>query len=258
MLALKLLLVPSFLALLSLAGRRWGPSVAGWLAGLPLVGGPILFFLSIERGAQFSADAAVAALSAVLASLSFTTAYAWSSLRARWPAALAAAAVTWFAAALALAQLPVSVWTASLVALCALVAAPRLLPVAPPLPPLRPLPRGDLVARMAAGVALTLAVTWAAPHIGPTWSGLLGVFPVLGLVLSTFSHAGSGAPFTVLLIHAMARGMWSFASFCLCLALLLPHQGIAAAFAASVLVSLGVQWFAQPRRFAQRRSGRCA
>jgi len=29
MLALKLLLVPSFLALLSLAGRRWGPSVAG-------------------------------------------------------------------------------------------------------------------------------------------------------------------------------------------------------------------------------------
>jgi uncharacterized membrane protein (GlpM family) len=257
-LALKLLLIPSFLAALSLAGRRWGPSVAGWLAGLPLVGGPILFFLSIERGAQFGADAAAASLSAVLASLSFNTAYAWASLRMRWPVALATAVATWFAAALVLAQLPSSVWIASAVALCALLAAPRLLPAAPPLPALRPLPRGDLAARMAAGVALTLLVTAAAPQIGPTWSGLLGVFPVLGLVLSTFSHAGSGAPFTVVLLHAMARGMWSFASFCFCLALALPTQGIAAAFALSAALSLCVQWFAQPRRSRRRRSARCA
>jgi hypothetical protein len=253
-LALKLLLIPSFLALLSLAGRRWGPSVAGSLAGLPLVGGPILLFLSIERGAQFGAEAAAASLSAVLASLSFNSAYAWAALRARWPAALAAAVATWFAAAVLLAQLPRSVAVASVVAVCALIAAPRLLPTAPELPALRPLPRGDLVARMAAGVALTLFVTTAAPQIGSTWSGLLGVFPVLGLVLSTFSHAGSGAPFAVVLLHAMARGMWSFASFCLCLALALPTQGIAAAFALSAALSLCVQWAARPRRPGRRKS----
>jgi hypothetical protein len=252
-LALKLLLVPSFLALLSLAGRRWGPSVAGWLAGLPLVGGPILFFLAVERGVEFGAQAATASLAAVFASLAFNTMYAWASLRAPWPLALAAAVAAWGAAALALAQLPLSVRVSTAVALGALLVAPRVLPRAPPLPPLRPLPRGDLAARMAAGVVLTLLVTAAAPRIGPAWSGLLGVFPVLGLVLSTFSHAGSGAPFTVVLLHALARGMWSFASFCFCLALLLPHQGIAAAFAASVAVTLGVQWFAQPRRSRRRR-----
>lgn len=254
MLALKLLLVPSFLALLSLAGRRWGPSVAGWLAGLPLVGGPILFFLSIERGAQFGADAAAAALSAVFASLSFNTAYAWASLRVRWPGALAAAVLAWSLAAVLLAQLPSSVAVAAAAAFCALIAAPRLLPKAPPLTASGRLPRGDLAARMAAGVALTLLVTAAAPRIGPTWSGLVGVFPVLGLVLSTFSHAGYGAPFAVTLLHALARGMWSFASFCLCLALALPTQGLAAAFLLSIGLSLAVQWFVQPKRSRQKRS----
>jgi hypothetical protein len=157
-----------------------------------------------------------------------------------------------------LGQLPRSMWIASAVALCALLATPRLLPEPPELGPLGPLPRGDLAARMAAGVALTFLVTYAAPSIGPTWSGLLGVFPVLGLVLSTFSHAGNGAPFAVRLIHAMARGMWSFASFCFCLALTLPTYGLAAAFALSAALALAVQWFAQPRRSVRRKSGRCA
>ena len=50
MLALKLLLVPCFLLLVSLAGRRWGAHVVGWLAGLPVVAGPILYFLALEQG----------------------------------------------------------------------------------------------------------------------------------------------------------------------------------------------------------------
>ncbi|RON08058.1 hypothetical protein BK659_17630 [Pseudomonas brassicacearum] len=49
-LLLKLSLIPGFLLLISLAGKRWGPSVAGWLSGLPVVVGPILFFLAVEQG----------------------------------------------------------------------------------------------------------------------------------------------------------------------------------------------------------------
>ena len=64
MLALKLFLVPACLALLSLAARAWGPRIAGWLAGLPIVAGPILFFLALERGTAFGAQAAGAALGA--------------------------------------------------------------------------------------------------------------------------------------------------------------------------------------------------
>ena len=41
MLLLKLLLVPTLIALITLAGRRWGPAVAGWLARFPVLGGAV-------------------------------------------------------------------------------------------------------------------------------------------------------------------------------------------------------------------------
>lgn len=76
MLALKLLLVPAFLLLISLAGRRWGPAVAGWLAGLPVLTGPILFLLTLEHGPRFAAAAATVSLSAVAAAVVFILTYA--------------------------------------------------------------------------------------------------------------------------------------------------------------------------------------
>lgn len=81
MLLLKLLLVPGFLLLLSLAGKRWGPSIAGWLAGLPVVAEPILFFLAVERGSAFASTAAISSLSAVFASVAFNVAYAHAAQR---------------------------------------------------------------------------------------------------------------------------------------------------------------------------------
>jgi O-antigen/teichoic acid export membrane protein len=51
---LKLVLTPLLIAAASLARRRWGHAVSGWLLGLPLTSGPVAFFLAIERGASFS------------------------------------------------------------------------------------------------------------------------------------------------------------------------------------------------------------
>ena len=48
MLALKLTIVPLLIAAITFAGHRWGPAVSGWLAGLPVVAGPVLFFMAIE------------------------------------------------------------------------------------------------------------------------------------------------------------------------------------------------------------------
>ncbi|HBF50271.1 MAG TPA: hypothetical protein DDX04_07705, partial [Massilia sp.] len=56
-LALKLVLVPLLIYLVTLAGRRWGPSVAGWLSAFPIVAGPILLTLALEQGAPFAASA---------------------------------------------------------------------------------------------------------------------------------------------------------------------------------------------------------
>lgn len=53
LLALKLALVPAFLAALTVARRVWGPSVAGWRAGLPVaVQGATKRMLGAKRPVQ--------------------------------------------------------------------------------------------------------------------------------------------------------------------------------------------------------------
>ena len=67
--ALKITLVPLLIGAITLAGRRWGPSVAGWLSGLPVVAGPIMYFIAIENGAGFASNALVGMLLGVFAML---------------------------------------------------------------------------------------------------------------------------------------------------------------------------------------------
>jgi hypothetical protein len=42
-LALKLVLTPVLVGAASLAGRRWGSAIGGWLIGIPFTSGPIAF-----------------------------------------------------------------------------------------------------------------------------------------------------------------------------------------------------------------------
>jgi hypothetical protein len=249
LLALKLLLVPAFLLLVSLAGRRFGPQVAGWLAGLPVVTGPILFFLAVERGAGFAAEAAALALSAVFASVSFSLAYAHAGQRRPWALALLAGLAAWGVAALLLSWLPTSAGLGLAVALVTLLVAPRLFPQAIAPSPVRATGSGELVLRMLAGALLTLGVTTAAGTLGPAWSGLLAVFPVLGIVLAVFSHQSQGAGFAAALLRAMATGLYAFVAFCFVLALGLPAWGTAWAFGVATLASLATQ-VATRRHFA--------
>src|SRR3972149_5251661 len=51
--AFKLTLVPFSLLALSLAGRRWGTAVSGWLVALPGVAGPVGFFFRVGEGGGF-------------------------------------------------------------------------------------------------------------------------------------------------------------------------------------------------------------
>ena len=240
MLALKLLLVPAFLALLTLAGRLFGPGIAGWLAGLPLVAGPILLVLALENGGAFAAQAATATVAAVLALVSYSLAYAHVAQRAGWPVALAAGFATWAVVAMALALASPSLGTAVALALATLLVAPRLFPNVRPEAPGR-FSRGELLLRMAAGAMLTLAVAAAAARIGGTWSGLFALFPVLGSVLAVFSHRNSGAGHAATLLQGMSRGLLSLVAFCATAAWLLPSRPPAVAFGVAVAACLATQ-----------------
>jgi hypothetical protein len=225
-----------------MSGKWWGPSIAGWLAGLPVVAGPILYLLVLAHGPVFGAHAATLSLSAILASEAFNFAYAWACRIRAWPLALAAGLVTWLAAASALSFLPASpVWALG-VALAAVLFGQSFLPRSAAVAAGAPLTRTDLLSRMLAGMVLTVLVTSLSGRLGATWSGLLAVFPLLGIVLSVSSHRAHGPDFVVSLLRGMVLGRFSFAAFCLFLAFALPREATLAAFAEAALLAMCVQW----------------
>lgn len=239
MLILKLLLIPGFLLLISLAGKRWGPSVAGWLSGLPVVVGPILFFLAIEQGPAFAAQSAVAALSAMFAMIAFCITYAQVAQRANWPSALMTSLAVWTVIAWGLSLIPASLPFSVAAAAVALLSSPYLFPKVQPVLN-GPAPKSDkLIWRMIAGAALTLLVTMLASTVGERWSGLLAVFPVLGSVMAVFSQQTRGPAFTAALLRATATGMYSFSAFCLVSALTLPSLGLSG-FAVGIAVAVAM------------------
>ena len=215
--------------------------MAGWLAGFPSLTGPILFFLALERGADFTVAAAVVSLATVFPALAFGITYAWASTRLHWSWCFACALAAWAAAALLLAGLPLSVLSSLAVSLLALFAAPRLFPRASSPWGSRALPAYELLLRMAAGVAMVLVVTAAAEGLGTTWTGLFAAFPVMSSVLAVFSHRANGPGYAAALLRSMIGGFYAYIVFCLCVAALLDKSGTAATFSIAVVAAVATQ-----------------
>src|SRR4051794_30357484 len=90
--ALKLTLTPTVVALATLAARRFGPAVGGWLVGLPLTCAPVVLFVALEHGAGFAARVSTAAVGGVTAEVAFVIAYfALAARGAGWLTSLAVA-----------------------------------------------------------------------------------------------------------------------------------------------------------------------
>ena len=237
LLILKLTLAPGLVAAVTLAARRWGPRVGGWLGGLPVVVGPILLALALERGEAFAARAAAGALLGLLSLSAFVLAYAWTARLTGWVPAIAAG---W--AATALTTIALDPWAPPLgVSLVAVVAGFALTTWALPRsePAARtPPPRWDLPLRAGATAAIVLALTAMAGVLGPRLAGMLAAFPVLASVLAVFTHAQDGAGAAAGLLRGMVRGLVSFAVFCFVVALLVEPAGLGVAFVAATAAAL--------------------
>ncbi|QOL48067.1 hypothetical protein [Massilia litorea] len=243
-LLLKLLLVPCLIYGVTLAGRRWGQAVAGWLSAFPIVAGPILFTLTLEQGAGFAANAAQGTLLAVVAILVFSLAYAWAALRFGVAGSMALALLAYAAAVAALQRLDLPLAVAFVLVWAALLLARRLFPQDAAGPAGTPA-RGDLPWRMFAAAALVLAVTTGAAHLGARLSGFFAMFPVMSTVLVGFAHAGSGRGSAVALLRGMVVGYFGFAVFCVTLAMQLREGAVGAAFALALGCALVVHLVAR-------------
>jgi len=232
--ALKITLVPLLIGAITLAGRRWGPAVAGWLSGLPVVAGPIMYFMAIENGAAFASRAIVGMLLGVFAMLGFLLGYAWVSTCRSWRASLLCALSAYLAAVALLNTLELSTSAVSVMVFVVLLLAPRLFPHAELRPTAVVPPRGEIYVRMIAGAILVLAVTYSAASFGAQLSGLLAMFPVISTVLAVFSHRQCGHEFTICLLRGIVFGWYAFLVFCVVLGWALPLFGIGTAFLAAI------------------------
>src|SRR5882762_1286462 len=193
-LVFKLVTAPLLIGAASLAGRRWGETISGWLIGLPLTSGPVCLFLAVEQGSGFAAAAARGCLAGAAAEAGFCLAYAIAARDEGWPIAIGAGTVVFAAVAAAMQLIAPPLWLLAAIAYLALVAALRLMPrltagrARLPAPP-----RWDLPARMIVATVLVLALTELAPAFGARLSGLLATYPLFGAVLAAFAHRFSGA-----------------------------------------------------------------
>lgn len=246
-LLLKLLLVPALLAAVTLAGRRFGPNVAGWLGSFPVVAGPVLLVITLEQGGPFGATAAGFALAGLAAAMVFCLAYAHLSAGRAWAPTAAAAFGSWAVAVGALALLPASLPLAAATGFGALAVTPRLLPGQPALLPSRATHRFELPARMCVGALLAVLSSWLAARYGARIAGYLALFPLVTSVMAIFTHALDGRAAAVAFLAGMVRGLWAAGAFCLVLALLLGRADTLVAFAVATLVTAGLHALLRPR-----------
>ena len=168
---IKLIAAPLLLALATLAARRWGTVLGGILIGLPLISGPISVFLAIENGAGFAVETARGALAGTVALAVFTCVYAavcpkgW--LKASFLSVALYVLASWIAA-----ELPISAVTLAVAAAAAIILSLWIMPVPHGAAVKHRPPKHDLLMRMGMMMVLMIAITFLAPYIGPTASGI--------------------------------------------------------------------------------------
>src|SRR5262249_31097204 len=201
-LLVKLVVTPVLIAVATLVGRRWGPSVAGWLAGFPLTSGPVSVFLALEQGPAFAARAAVGTLFGLAAMAICCLAYARIAYAAPWPVSTGAGLLAFLLCGVALRRLPPSLPLA-FVFVCVLLALSALaMPAAAPGGRAVSQREWDVPLRMAVGTATVLLLTGAASRLGATMSGLLSPVPVFLLILAAFAHGTEGAGVSTRILFA--------------------------------------------------------
>lgn len=239
-LAPKLILTPLLVASTSVAGRRWGPALSGWLVALPLTSGPIALFIALESGADVARQAAAGSLLGASAQVAFAAAYTIAARRLGPGPSLAVAALAFFAVGFAVPPLPPIAMYALLivsVAVFLVTLGRRSSRVRRPVTP----PAWDIPARVIVATVLVVVISSLAPVIGGRFAGILATFPVYAAVLATFAHVTHGPGEASDVLRGLATGLLGFGAFFLALGYLLGVTGIALSFAGALAVGCVVQ-----------------
>jgi hypothetical protein len=232
---LRLALVPAAVWLASLAARKWGHSVSGYLGGLPLIGGPLTLYLALDHGVEFASHSATVTLAAAVGQCTHLIVFSHLGRHHRWPMALAGGWASFVVVGTAVSFLPLDAPVALLLAALALGIAWRVLPHPREEAPPPAIPPVELRLRLGAAFVLAVVVTWGATTFGPVVSGVLLSVPVTGSIIPPFTLALYGADAVARLVRGFVVGLSGFAAFFFVISAGLASLGILAGF----LVAIG-------------------
>ena len=240
MLLLKLALSPTLILIASLAARRWGVLVAGWIAGFPLTSGPVSIFLAVEQSPAFAETAAGATLVGVIAMTAFCFAYARLGPRHGIVLSLTAAIAILLVVTAALLALAPSLQATLALLMATTLGSLAAIPRKPLDAPSGDPPWWDIPARMAVAVGLVVGLTEFAQLLGPELSGLISPIPIFASVLAVFTHRHDGGDAAAELLRGVILGSFSFSAFFLVVALGLERLGLVEAYVLATLTSMVV------------------
>lgn len=240
-LLLKVVVTPALIAAATLAGRRWGDRLSGWLVGLPLTSGPVVFFLAVEQGSGFATRAALAVMLGTISQAAFAFAYARAAVRTGWAAATLAGCATFALATLGFQRVSLPALPAFALVTASLIVFLLLMPGSRPAADRAPPSPWDLPLRMVVATGMVLLLTAIAPAIGAHLTGLLSPFPVYAGVLAIFAHRQSGGDAANNVLRGLLLGLFSFGAFFLLLAVGLTRFGIGPSFLVATATALAIQ-----------------
>lgn len=240
MLLLKLILMPSVMDMVTLAIRKWGPTIGGLIGSMPWVAGPILLFFILEQGKAFGIQSIPGVMTGILALISFCYTYAALSRKLRWLSTLLLSYGAYTTIALLFTHLPLSLPVRYGLVIGCIVLALRFFPQpGNQSTKARRLPF-DIPLRMLVATLFVLLLTAVATALGPTWSGVLTPFPVLTSVLAIFSHSLQGSNVTITTLRGLVMGLVGFTTFLLLQAYLLPTFSVGSSFGMAMLMNIGL------------------
>jgi hypothetical protein len=241
-LALKLILAPIIIGSASLAGRKWGPAVSGWIVGMPLTSGPVIFFVSLSNGKAFAGTASLGVLSGGLSLVAYALTYSWLAVKFRWQVSLAGSLLVFAISTMLLQNFTFPLWVIFPLVCAALALGLRLMPKDEIESEGKTKPGvWDIPSRIFIGTSFILLLTGIAPFIGSRLTGLLTTIPLYVTILTVFAHRNQGPAAAAHVQRGLLYGMFAFTGFFLTLNLLIERTSLSVSFSAAILSALAIQ-----------------
>lgn len=238
---LKLILAPLIIGSASLAGRKWGPAVSGWIVGMPLTSGPVVFFVALDHGVGFAASSILGVLSGGISLVVYSVTFAWLATRFRWYVALLGSFLFLAITTLFMqSHIFPFVVIAPAVTLAAFFGL-KFMPKGDVEPGETQLNRWDIPMRVLIGTSFILLLTGVAPFIGSRLTGLLAMIPLYVSILAVFAHRNHGPAAAAHVQRGLLYGMFAYIGFFIVLNLLIERASLGVSFGFAVLTALAVQ-----------------